>query len=154
MRGRTPEARSLQVRRHFIAHGWIRTGYQACTHKKKQRIRNQQGTKETNGLKYKNRQQGEPMTHVTRQSGENTEQVWAWVQGDRKQRTRVQAADPDAVPGRPRVQAAGPEAVPGRSRVQAAGPVAILSRSGDQQASDIGAEQAGDVGADVGSYDY
>ncbi|MED6294137.1 hypothetical protein CHARACLAT_018044, partial [Characodon lateralis] len=34
------------------------------------------GTKETNGLKYKTEQQGEPMTNVTRQSGENTEEVW------------------------------------------------------------------------------
>ncbi|MEQ2246068.1 hypothetical protein ILYODFUR_034389 [Ilyodon furcidens] len=53
-------------------------------HKHKQHIRNQRGTNTTNGLKYKTGQQGEPMTHVTRQSGENTEQVWAWGAGRQK----------------------------------------------------------------------
>ncbi|MED6289089.1 hypothetical protein CHARACLAT_032805 [Characodon lateralis] len=45
-----------------------------------------QPTKETNGLKYITEQQGEPMTNVTRQSGENTEQVWAWGEGRQNER--------------------------------------------------------------------
>ncbi|KAK5621353.1 hypothetical protein CRENBAI_009299 [Crenichthys baileyi] len=103
MQGRTPEARGFQ-------------GRIPDAHKTKTKQTSDQGGRRRPRKKGKNQKQNNP----TRAGG-----------GGLRRKARVEAADPEAVPGRPRVQAAGPEAVP--------------SRPSDQQAGDVGADglQAG-----------